>query len=410
VKALSLFTGAGGMDIGLERSGLDIAGCVELDDEARKTLNANRPNWPLLTPGDIHAHRPGDIVSAFGLKGEEATALVGGPPCQPFSKSGQWRNGRVPRMTDPRAATLRAYLKVLEALLPDVMLIENVQGMLTSRTRRNQHYEGLDVLRAELGRINRRHGTRYEPTAMLLDAAEFGVAQHRRRVFVFASREGKSFAAPAPTHGDQALDDGRHRFANAWDALHDFDDPDFDPSLRPSGKWATLLPSIPEGQNYLHHTIRGPGEPIFGWRRRYWSFLLKLAKASPSWTIQAQAGSATGPFHWRSRRLSPEELARLQAFPDDWVFEGSTTSARRQIGNAVPSPIGQVLGFEIRRQILGESPRRRPLLIPALRGDLPAPEVPGPVPNSFLTLDHQTEDHPGPGLGPGALSRAAVEA
>jgi DNA (cytosine-5)-methyltransferase 1 len=312
-------------------------------------------------------------------------------------------------MTDPRANTLRAYLKVMEALMPEVVLIENVEGMLTSRSRRNQHYEGQDVLRSELARINRHHGTKYEASTMVLDAAEFGVPQHRRRAFVVVSREGLSFESPKPTHGDHWCGNDskqpNQRLANAWDALHDLDDPDFDPSLMPSGKWAELLPSIPEGSNYLHHTSRGDGQPIFGWRRRYWSFLLKLAKSRPSWTIQAQAGSATGPFHWRSRRLSLRELARLQCFPDDWQFSGSATSTRRQVGNAVPPPLGQILGVEIRRQIFGERPRVRSLSTPELRDDLPGPEPTIPAPERYLADAIKTEDHPGPGLGPGALAR-----
>jgi len=408
VKALSLYSGAGGLDLGLERAGFEIAGCVELDPDARLTLEANRPHWELLTPADIHSHRPGDIHSAFGLGREEATALVGGPPCQPFSKSGQWRNGRPPRMADPRASTLRAYLRVMEALLPEVMLLENVQGMLTSRTRQNQHYEGLDVLRAALARINKRRGTKYEPIVMVLDAAEFGVPQHRRRGFIFASRDGLSIERPQSSHGEHSLNGNgkpRNRLANAWDALHDLDDPEFDPALLPSGKWAGLLASIPEGHNYLHHTGRGDGRPIFGWRRRYWSFLLKLAKNRPSWTIQAQPGSATGPFHWRSRRLSLVELARLQCFPEDWEIKGSTTSVRRQLGNAVPPPLGEVLAYEIRRQILGEAPRRRRSLTPELRDDLPSPEPPGPVPPEYLEVSEETDEHPGVGQGPGATAR-----
>jgi DNA (cytosine-5)-methyltransferase 1 len=408
VKALSLYSGAGGLDIGLERAGFEIVGCVELDPDARLTLDANRPGWTLLTPGDIHSHRPADILSSFGLSSGEAVALVGGPPCQPFSKSGQWRNGRPPRMTDPRAQTLRAYLMVMDALLPEVMLLENVQGMLTTRTRRNQHYEGLDVLRAELDRINARHGTQYGPVTMVLDAADYGVPQHRRRVFIFASRDGLGFDPPPPTHGEHSANGNGagKRLASAWDALHDLDDPDFDPSLLPSGKWAGLLPSIPEGHNYLHHTSRGAGKPIFGWRRRYWSFLLKLAKNRPSWTIQAQPGSATGPFHWRSRRLSLAELARLQCFPDDWSIEGSPTSARRQLGNAVPPPLAEALGLEIRRQVLAETPRRKPPLVPSLRNDCPDPEPTRRVPKRFLEGSEEIAEHPGTGQGPGALARS----
>lgn len=412
MKALSLFTGAGGLDIGLERAGFEIVGCVEADRDCQATLRANR-SWRLLEPGDIHAHRPSDILAPFGLRSRDATLLAGGPPCQPFSKSGQWRNGSPARMSDPRARTLRAYLDVLEAALPDYMLLENVKGITATRKHVTHKFEGLDVLRSALVRINRRHGTAYAPVALVLDAAHHGVPQHRERVFVFAARDGSELATPvatrsaAPRSADAEV--ATQRFATSWDALWDLDDPDFDPALRPLGRWGDLLPSIPEGSNYLHHTHRGQGEPLFGWRRRYWSFLLKLAKARPSWTIQAQAGSATGPFHWRSRRLTSRELARLQCFPEEWRLEGGETSARRQIGNAVPPPIGELLGLEIRRQLLGEQPIVLPPLIPELRDDCPPPEPTRRVPRRYLELRGQQEDHPGAGLGPGALERREQE-
>ena len=413
MKVLSLFTGAGGLDVGLERAGFEIAGCVEADRDCQATLRANRP-WPLLELGDIHAHRPGDILAAFGLRARDATLLAGGPPCQPFSKSGQWKNGSAGRMRDPRASTLKAYLDVLEAALPDFMLLENVKGITATRKHVTHKYEGLDVLRSALARVNRRHGTAYDPVALVLDAADYGVAQHRERVFVFAARDGSGLARPPATRASEATAAGEgtrlERLANAWDAIGHLDDPDFDPALRPLGRWADLLPSIPEGANYLHHTRRGDGEPLFGWRRRYWSFLLKLAKSRPSWTIQAQAGPATGPFHWRSRRLTTHELARLQCFPDDWRLAGGDTSARRQIGNAVPPPIGELLGLEIRRQLLGEHPVPLAPLVPALRDDCPPPESVKTVPERYLELRGQQEDHPGPGRGPGALARLEEDA
>ncbi len=410
MKVLSLFTGAGGLDLGLERAGFKIAGCVEIDAAARRTLAVNRPGWRHLESGDIHSRRPAEILGEFGLQPREATLLAGGPPCQPFSKSGQWRHGAPRRMSDPRAKTLRAYLEVLEAALPEAMLLENVKGLIATRKHVTHRHEGLDVLRSGLQRINRRHGTHYAPISLVLDAADYGVPQHRQRVFVFAARDGSGLTLPPITHGpvDPELSTHLDRYATAWDALGDLDDPDFDDDLLPLGKWGGLLPSIPEGDNYLHHTARGGGEPLFGWRRRYWSFLLKLAKDRPSWTIQAQAGSATGPFHWRSRRLTVREMARLQCFPDDWKIEGPTTSARRQVGNAVPPPIGELLGLQVRRQLLGQRPRPKPPLIPSLRDDCPPPEPVAPVPASYLALRGAQEEHPGPGQGPGALALSAA--
>jgi DNA (cytosine-5)-methyltransferase 1 len=178
--------------------------------------------------------------------------------------------------------------------------------------------------------------------------------------------------------------------------------------LNASGRWSTLLPSIPEGHNYLWHTPRNVhmgSEPLFGWRTRYWSFLLKLAKNHPSWTIQAEPGPATGPFHWRNRLLSIEELCRLQTFPHGYRIVGTRRSAHRQVGNAVPSAIGELLGLEIRRQIYGDRVRRALRLTPPARSDCPPPAHPSPVSTRYLCLRGRHQEHPGAGFGPGARQR-----
>ncbi|MGH7718794.1 MAG: DNA cytosine methyltransferase, partial [Gemmatimonadaceae bacterium] len=333
----------------------------------------------------------------------EVTLLAGGPPCQPFSKASLWATGDTARMLDPRAATLRAYFRVLDAALPAVMLLENVQGITYVAPEKRRSEEPVDVLRAELAAINRRHGTCYEPQVLAIDASDYGVPQRRRRVFIFAARDGTELALPEPTHSDQ--DETRHRLTTSWDAIGDLDDQDLDPSLAARGRWAALLPSIPEGENYQWHTPRGGGEPLFGWRTKYWSFLLKLAKSKPSWTLQALAGPATGPFHWRSRRLSVREMARLQTIPDSHEIKGAQQAARRQLGNAVPAAIGELLGLEIRRQLLGSRVRRSLRLIPTPRGDCPGPQPVEPVPAHYLVLKRDHEPHPGIGLGPGATQR-----
>ncbi|HEV7529727.1 MAG TPA: DNA cytosine methyltransferase [Solirubrobacteraceae bacterium] len=404
MKVLSLFTGAGGLDVGLERAGFSIAGCIEVDPDCQQTLRTNRAEWSLAQTGDIHGLRASDVLSTFGVTKGEVVLLAGGPPCQPFSKSAQWHDNAAKRMRDPRARTLEAYFRVLEATLPQAMLLENVKGITAARKRVTQPYEGLDVLRSSLARINRRNGTAYEPYLLLVDAADYGIPQHRERVFVFAARDGSGLSRPAATHGPAARaangSAAVERYMTAWDAIGHLDDPEFDPALRPRGVWAELLPSIPEGCNYLHHTPRGTGEPLFGWRTRYWSFLLKLAKARPSWTIQAQAGPATGPFHWRSRRLGIDELARLQCFPEEWSFAGNAASAHRQVGNAVPPPVGEALGLQIRREVFGQALSPRVPLVPKARDDCPPPEQFAPVPAQYLERRAQHADHPGAGRGP----------
>jgi DNA (cytosine-5)-methyltransferase 1 len=408
MNVLSLFTGAGGLDLGLEAAGFEISGCVERDPDCRRTLEANT-QWRLTENGDIEQLRPESVLEELELEPGEITLLAGGPPCQPFSKSGQWVSGTTTKMSDPRAKTLHAYFEILEAALPRVMLLENVKGLVAKPRMGGTEEQALQVLSTALHSINERHGTEYRPSIVQMDAANVGVAQKRERVFVIAERDGGAIEEPRPTHGKKAPVGGP-RFSTAWDALWDLDVEDWDRELAPRGYWGELLPSIPEGRNYLHHTRKGDGEPLFGWRRKYWSFLLKLAKDRPSWTLQAQPGPATGPFHWRSRSLSIREMARLQTFPDRHDFKGSYFSARRQVGNAVPVALGQAIGYEIRRQLLGDQHSDPMTTLPAQRDDCPPAEEPQAVAAKYLGLRGEHEDHPGAGEGPRATTLKSATA
>lgn len=397
---LSLFTGAGGLDIGLEAAGFRPVLCIEVDADSRATLKQNRPAWRLADPGDIHALEPDEILRQAGIKPRELRLLAGGPPCQPFSKSAYWANGSGSRMQDPRAQTLRAYVRVVEASLPQVLLLENVKGLAYK-----DKDEGIKLLRRGLASINRRHGTSYTLQEIHLNAAAYGVPQMRERLFLVATIDGRRLQPPPATHGGG---DGLEPYRTAWDAIGDLDYDEWPAELNPSGQWAALLPSIPEGQNYLWHTPRNEqkgSEPLFGWRTRYWSFLLKLAKHKPSWTIQAVPGPATGPFHWRSRLLSIEELCRLQTFPRGYKIVGTRLSAHRQVGNAVPSAIAELLGLEIRRQLFKQRVRRTLQLIPTASSSSPPPIRPAAVPKQYVRLRRRHRDHPGTGLGPGARRR-----
>lgn len=403
-SVLSLFTGAGGLDLGLEAAGFQPVLCVELDSDSRETLARNRPGWRLSDPGDIHQLEPRELLRQAGLKPRQLSLLAGGPPCQPFSKSMYWTTGDAPRLRDPRAKTLHAYLDVVEATLPQVLLLENVKGLAFDGKD-----EGIRLLERGLRRINAEHSTSYIPQIITINAADYGVPQVRERVFVVASIDGRQLELPEPTHGEGP---NKEPVLTAWDAIGELDVDSWPEELEPSGRWARLLPSVPEGQNYLWHTPRNAengGEPLFGWRTRFWSFLLKLAKALPSWTIQAEPGPATGPFHWKSRLLSIEELARLQTFPCGYTIVGSRRSAHRQVGNAVPSALGELLGLEVRRQLFGDRVRRTLRLLPERQSDCPPPERVARVPDEYLKRRAQHRDHPGTGLGPGARLRDRAE-
>jgi len=391
---ISLYTGAGGLDYGFEAAGFRTAVAVEMDERCVETIRLNR-RWPVIQ-GDINSISTDDILTKAKLKRGEADVLIGGPPCQPFSKSGFWATGTTKRLKDPRASTLENFLRVLEETQPRAFLLENVEG-LGFRGKD----EGLQYIHTRLAQINAKQGSKYKATTAVLNAIDYGVPQLRRRLFAIGARDGTTFSFPQPTHfaSDELLA-GRDRHLSAWDALRNVllrkDELE---ELRVRGKWADLLPTIPEGQNYLWHTERGGGQPLFGWRRRYWSFLLKLAKDAPSWTIQAQPGPATGPFHWDNRRLSIREMAKLQTFPDI-EFAGSYADAQRQLGNAVPSLLAEVLGREISGQLLGKVLKGGPAL--AIRPSAKPPAPPqklAKVPAEYLSLRGEHDAHPGTGKG-----------
>jgi DNA (cytosine-5)-methyltransferase 1 len=162
--------------------------------------------------------------------------------------------------------------------------------------------------------------------------------------------------------------------------------------------------------HYLWHTDRGGGKPLFGWRTRYWSFLLKLSKRLPSWTVQAQPGASIGPFHWNNRKLSSQELCRIQTFPDGLLLESGRTEMQRMLGNAVPSLIAEVLAREVRRQFFN-TPVKTPLkLLPPKREEVPPPVKVAKLPKKYhLHIGHH-EAHPGEGKGRLAVKlRAELE-
>jgi len=397
LKAVSLYTGVGGLDFGFEAAGFDTAVAVEMDAAACRTLRLNR-KWPVIEDR-LENVSSKELLKAAKLRVGEADILIGGPPCQPFSKSSYWVRGDALRMDDPRADTLTSYLRVLRDIRPKAFLLENVYGLAYKGKD-----EGLKHLLEGIEKINRVARTKYKVSWQVLNAASYGVPQMRERVFLVGSRDGKAFEFPKPTHYDlnaeAPLDDTLEPYRNAWDAIGDLPERPNEPSLVVGGQWGDLLPSIPEGSNYLWHTNRNGGQPLFGWRTRYWSFLLKLAKDQPSWTIQAQPGSAIGPFHWFNRRLSTTEMCRIQTFPDGLKFDCGRGDVQKMLGNAVPSLLAEVLARTIRRQLLGgRANDKPPKLLPPKRTPIPAKEAVARVPAKYLHLVGDHAAHPGTGKG-----------
>ena len=413
MRAISLFSGIGGLDFGFEQAGFETRVALELDKHCCRAIRRNRPDWAVIEE-DVNAVPSSDILSVAGLRAGDADVLIGGPPCQPFSKSAYWVRGDTLRLDDPRAGTLRGYLQVLRDTRPRAFLLENVGGLAYEDKN-----EGLRFILDGIRSINADTGTDYRVSWRVINTAEYGVPQIRERTFLVASRDGREFRFPEPTHAaapsnatpDMFAAPMKERFRTAWDAIGDLDEPGAEErkTLEMGGAWRDLLPSIPEGENYLWHTDRKGGLPLFGWRTRYWSFLLKLSKVLPSWTVQAQPGSAIGPFHWKNRRLSFQELGRIQTFPDGLTIEAGRTEMQRMLGNAVPSLIAEVLAREIRTQLL-DAPVRGPLkLLPARRNAPPSEKV-GNVPSKYLHMRGQHAAHPGTGKGAAALRRTGKDA
>ncbi|SEB36110.1 DNA cytosine methyltransferase [Microbacterium hydrocarbonoxydans] len=359
LPVVSLFSGAGGLDLAVERADADplatadlgsgllrVSVATDYNEPALETLRANFDGTATLS-GDIRSVSTEQILSRAGLNSSEPTLVVGGPPCTPFSKSGFWLEQKR-ESRDPNASLLDEYVRVVRETRPEAFVLENVQG-LTYRTHKAQFDRLLKAL-SELG---------YNPQWKVLLAADYGVPQLRRRVFVVGRRDGKKFEFPEPTHSgwserDRKIDTSKvphvssgQAFAGLPPVLHTTADEIV------AGQYADLAAEVPPGQNYLWHTDRYGGRNHFEWRSRYWTFLLRLDPNRPSTTLQAQPGPWVGPFHWenvrnlegieRARRLRIPEMLRLMSFPDDFKIAGSRADVQRQLGNAVPLELGKAV-------------------------------------------------------------------
>lgn len=332
--AISLFSGAGGLDLGVEEAGYQVTAAVEMNHDAADTMEKNFPGLasPVLRQSILEVPTR-EILRAAGLRGRERPdLLVGGPPCTPFSKSGFWLEWKRAGL-DPDASLLQAYTRVLAEAKPRAFILENVYALTYNNKASRPAFDRLLREIEEAG---------YRFTWRVLNAADYGVPQLRPRLFVVGARKGERCPElPEPTHHGSwerrrsgPADGVPH--VTCGDALAGLVATP-EPEERLRGQWAHLLPGIPPGDNYLHYTTeRGHPAPLFDWRSRYWSFLLKLSPDRPSPTIQAQPGSNVGPFHWENRRLRVPELRRLFTFPDTFEFVGSRSSIQAQVGNSVP--------------------------------------------------------------------------
>ncbi len=359
---ISLFSGAGGLDLGLEQANLNTRVAVEVDKWARATLAENRDrgkyyktnDFPILS--DITAYSPEEILSAAHLLPGEAFVVAGGPPCQSFSTAG--RRGS---LGDPRGGLFRYFANVVAAAQPRFFVMENVRGILSAAIKHRplsergpgspplepEEEQGSafrvirDVLEGALG---------YQLTFGLVDTADYGVPQNRLRVLILGSRDREFLTANLsqvviPTH--------RGEWKTLRAAIQGINGgaPEF---LRytPDREW--LLSKVPAGMNWRYfrdHPEAGvcaeeamggawdaEGGRVGFFRRLSWD------KPSPTLPTSPIQKSTSLCHPEETRPLSVQEYAAIQQFPSDYFFAGGTAQKYKQIGNAVPVGLGKAIG------------------------------------------------------------------
>ena len=337
VKALSLFSGIGGFEYGMKNLGFEFLANLEFDEACVATLNANEETRlsQKIEPLDITKVSPESFYSG------KVDYIVGGPPCQSFSAAGR-RAGGVLGIEDVRGTLFWHYCQYVKHFKPSAFVFENVRGILSSKGG-----EDFRIICSSFKDVG------YNLFWRVLNSADYGVPQFRERLYLVGIREDikVEFRFPRPTHGPDS--EMRTSYVTAERAIGDLDD--LSAKVPPyGGKYGDLIPEIPEGENYRHFTEEmGHPNPQFAWRSKFSGFLYKMAKDQPCRTIVSQQSRYDGPLHWRNRKCTPEELKRLQGFPDGMSIPHSYQVAVKQIGNSVTPPVATAIGRAIRYQIEG---------------------------------------------------------
>lgn len=347
---LSFFSGALGLDLGLERAGLRPIAANEIDPVACETIRLNRPDLRLYDC-DVRQLTPQLLMDELSLKPGELFLLCGGPPCQAFSTAGK-RLG----LNDDRGNVFLHFIDLVGALRPKYFVIENVRGILSAPLSHRPHDQrgpGHPPLAPEEqpgGAL--RHilslliGQGYSVSFNLYNTANFGVPQVRERVVIIGAREGGKVPHLRPTH----TQDGRFglpRWKTFAEAVAGVEGPH--EHLKYSEKRLQLFRLLKPGQNWrdlppeLHREALGRAFEAGGGKV---GFCRRVAWDKPAPTVvTSPTMPATDLAHpTEERPLSVREYARVQTFPDDWVFAGSVADRYRQIGNAVPVVFGEAIG------------------------------------------------------------------
>ncbi len=348
IVALSLFSGIGGFEVGMAKAGFTFAKTLEWDEKCCETLNQNKPilgtDEEGITPIDITEKKPEDFYDGH------VDYIVGGPPCQSFSAAGR-RAGGVAGTSDMRGTLFEYYCKYVNHFKPKAFVFENVRGIL-SANKGNDFQLILESFRA----------VGYKLFWKILNAADYGAPQLRERVFLVGIREDLNidFKFPLPTHGPDSPNKIPYVTVGQTIAELQRDDEVVPPY---GGKYGDLLPDIPPGENYRFYTEEmGHPNPLFAWRSKFSNFLYKMDPDDVCRTIIAYQGRYDGPFHWKNRKCTVDELKLMQGFPRDFVINQSYQEGVKQVGNSVCPLVAEQIGKAIRYQIDGLEEYKVPLI------------------------------------------------
>jgi DNA (cytosine-5)-methyltransferase 1 len=406
LRAIDLFCGAGGLSTGFRNAKYDIGYALDHDPDAVETYGHNHSDV-LVECASITDRTPAQISE---LAGGAVDVIIGGPSCQTFSTAGR-KNGWV-RKGDPRNDLWRQMLALVEQLEPKAFLLENVPGMMYWK----KGEFGATVLE-EFGNLG------YAVSKQIMLAADYGVPQRRRRLFIVGMLGEEPFEFPEPTHlGGWRRDSlemwekkrserGLLRHIRTWEAIGDLPDVTSDGAvtavpdpgrLTPfarrmrggrrtgvitghapfliSADHLDLIRHVPQGGTWRDIPRHLLPDRYRGMRRTDSTNLFgRLAPDLPAYTVTTQfdnvtTGCFTHPYH--DRALSSREAARLQTFADRYEFVGGRSSICRQIGNAVPPLLAHVLAWAIAEAVLGEEAAAE--LHPAPKPIRPATALPAP--------------------------------
>jgi len=347
---ISFFSGAMGLDIGLMDAGLNVKVGQDFDTTCVATMKANGHN---VLKGDIRRIDPQDMLDIAGLQRGEPFLVCGGPPCQPFSTAGK-RLG----INDPRGSLFMDYIRMIDYIRPRFFIMENVKGLMSATLKRvplkgrnNQALAPderpgsvLDVILSQFSSLG------YKTVCGLLDAVNYGVPQFRERFVLIGSRDNEDIFLPVPTHF-QMHQDRNYLWRTLRDAIGDLEYSnsecdtfskerlDMLKLIPEGGNWKNLPPSlIPKAMGGAY--LSGGGK--VGFYRR-----LSYDQPSPTLVTSPVQKASMLCHPTLNRPLSVKEYARIQQFPDDWIFTGTTAAKYRQIGNAVPVGLAKALGMAI---------------------------------------------------------------